>query len=141
MGISKLGKCQFTRSGVRIGVMVEPPASRPLRFEAAVQRPLSVVYRSEAGAWEGHDFTVEVVAAREGLDPFDVVVDFRGLEAALDDLLAPLQGRLLEDLGLKDPLDLAHRLAAALGPKVAAPARIREVALTDGRGRRLALRW
>ena len=120
--------------------MVEPPASRPLRFEAAVQRPLSVVYRSAAGAWEGHDFTVEVIVAREGLDAFDVVVDFRDLEAALDALLEPMQGRLLEDLGIKDPMDLARRLAAALDSRVAAPARLLEVGLTDGRGRRLALR-
>jgi 6-pyruvoyl-tetrahydropterin synthase len=114
--------------------------SPPLRFEAAVQRPLSVVYRSAGGGWEGHDYTVEVIAARTGLDGFDVVVDFRDLEAALDALLAPFQGRLLEDLGLGGPLDLARRLADELAPRVPAPARIQEVALTDGRGRRLALR-
>ena len=108
--------------------------SPPLRFEAAVQRPLSVVYRSAGGGWEGHDYTVEVIAARLGLDGFDVVVDFRDLEAALDAILAPVQGRLLEDLGL------AGRLAEELAPRVPAPARIQEVALTDGRGRRLALR-
>lgn len=112
----------------------------PLRFEAAVQRQLSVVYRSAGGGWEGHDFTVEVIACRQGLDGYDVVVDFRDLEAALDALLAPFQGRLLADLGLRDPLDLARRLAAELAPKVPAPARLSEVALTDGRGRRLALR-
>src|SRR5208283_435433 len=115
-----------------------PPA--PLRFEAAVQRPLSVAYRTAAGGWEGHDFTVEVVTVREGLDRFDVVMDFRELEAALDALLAPLQGRLLDDLGLAGPLDLARRLAGGLAAKVPAPARLAEVALTDGRGRRLALR-
>jgi 6-pyruvoyl-tetrahydropterin synthase len=118
---------------------MEQPAPS-LRFEAAVQRQLSVVYRSAAGGWEGHDYTVEVIAARQGLDGFDVVVDFRDLEAALDALLAPLQGQLLADLGLRDPLDLARRLADELGPKVPAPARLAEVALTDGRGRRLALR-
>lgn len=105
-----------------------------------MQRQLSVVYRSAGGRWEGHDFTVEVIAARQGLDGFDVVVDFRDLEAELDALLAPLQGQLLADLGLRDPLDLARRLACELGPKVPAPARLTEVALTDGRGRRLALR-
>ena len=114
--------------------------SPQLRFEAAVQRPLSVVYRSAAGGWEGHDFTVEVIASRLGLDPFDVVVDFRDLEAALDAILKPLQGRLLADLGLRDPLDLARKLADQLGPTVPAPARLTEVALTDGRGRRLSLR-
>jgi hypothetical protein len=81
-----------------------------------------------------------VIAIREGLDGYDVVMDFRDLEAALDALLAPLQGRLLADLGLRDPVELARQLAGAQAPKVPAPARLAEVALTDGRGRRLALR-
>jgi 6-pyruvoyl-tetrahydropterin synthase len=119
---------------------MDPRPAPPLQFEAAVQRPLSVVYRDPAGGWEGHDYTVEVVAARQGLDGYDVVMDFRELEAALDELLTPLQGRLLADLGLQDPLELARRLATALSPRVAAPARLAEVSLTDGRGRRLALR-
>jgi hypothetical protein len=109
-----------------------------LHFEAAVTRPLSVVFRS-GEAWEGHDYTVEVVAARQGLDGFDVVVDFRDLEAALDRSLAPLQGRLLSDLALAGPLALAQRLLADLAPFVPAPARLKEVALTDGRGRRMAV--
>lgn len=114
-------------------------APAPLHFEAAVTRPLSVVFRA-GEAWEGHDYTVEVVAARQGLDGFDVVVDFRDLEAALDRSLAPLQGRLLSDLGLSGPLALAQRLIADLAPFVPAPARLQEVALTDGRGRRMAVR-
>ena len=105
-----------------------------------MQRPLSVVFRSAAGGWEGHDYAVEVVASRQGLDSYDVVVDFRDLEASLDELLLPLQGRLLSDLGFKDPLDLAQKLAVELAPRVPAPARLSEVALTDGRGRRLAIR-
>ena len=109
-------------------------------FQAAVERPLSVVFRTADGAWEGHDYRVEVITARQGLDGFDVVVDFRDLEAAMDALLTPLQGRLLSDLGLEGPLALARRLVADLAPTVPAPARIVEVALTDGRGRRLAVR-
>jgi hypothetical protein len=112
----------------------------PMLFEAAVQRPLSVVYRSPGGRWEGHDYQVEVVVTRLGLDSYDVVMDFRELEAALDRLLEPLQGRLLEELGLAGPLELAGHLAAQLAPCVPAPARLAEVGLTDGRGRRLALR-
>jgi len=111
----------------------------PLHFEAAVTRPLSVVFRS-GDAWEGHDYTVEVVTARQGLDGFDVVVDFRDLEAALDRSLAPLQRRLLSDQGLDGPLSLAQRLLAELTPFVPSPARLKEVALTDGTGRRLAVR-
>lgn len=109
-----------------------------LMFEAAVTRPLSVVYQA-GGRWEGHDYTVEVVAERRGLDGFDVVVDFRDLEAALDRSLEPLHGRLLSDLGLEGPLALAQRLMAELAPFVPAPARLKEVALTDGRGRRMAV--
>lgn len=110
-----------------------------LHFEAAVTRPLSVVFRS-GDTWEGHDYLVEVVTTRQGLDPFDVVVDFRDLEAALDRSLAPLQGRLLSDLGLAGPLALAQRLLAELTPFVPPPARLKEVALTDGTGRRLVVR-
>jgi len=111
-----------------------------LHFEAAVERPLSVVFRREDGTWEGHDYRVEVITARRGLDAFDVVMDFRDLEAALDRILAPFQGRLLSDLDLDGPRALAERLAAELMPLVPPPARLSEIALTDGRGRRLALR-
>ena len=113
-------------------------SSSPLHFEAAVSRPLSVVFKI-GETWEGHDYTVEVVTARQGLDAFDVVVDFRDLEAALDRSLAPLQGRLLSELGLDGPLALAQRLLAELAPFVPDPARLKEVALTDGTGRRLAV--
>lgn len=116
--------------------MTNPSA---LHFEAAVIRPLSVVFKT-GPAWEGHDYTVEVVAGRQGLDPFDVVVDFRALEAALDRSLAPLRGRLLSELGLEGPLALARHLLAELAPCVPAPARLKELALTDGTGRRLAVR-
>lgn len=117
------------------------PAPRPgLQFEAAVERPLSVVFRTEDGRWEGHDYRVEVIATRVGLDGFDVVVDFRELEAALDALLAPLRGRMLGELGLDGPMALTRMLADALAPNVPPPARLSEVALTDGQGRRLAYR-
>lgn len=114
--------------------------SNAYRFQAAVERPLSVVFRGPGGSWEGHDYTVEVITERMGLDGYDVVVDFRDLEAALDALLAPLHGQLLPELGLAGPRELAQRILSELGPTVSAPARLAEVALTDGRGRRLALR-
>lgn len=118
--------------------MSPTPASR-FRFQAAVERPLSVVFRNPDGRWEGHDYQVEVLAERQGLDAFDVVVDFRDLEMALDGMLAPLNGCLLSDLGLDSPLALAHQLLAGLAPSVSAPARLVSVSLTDGRGRRLSL--
>ncbi len=117
-----------------------PAPPTVLRFEAAVERPLSVVYRGADGTWQGHDYRVEVIAARQGLDGFDVVVDFRDLEAALDALLEPLRGHLLGELGLQGPMDLVRLLATELALKVPPPARLAEVALTDGQGRRLAYR-
>ena len=114
--------------------------SEAFAFEAAVERPLSVVFRRADGAWEGHDYLVEVVAGREGLDAMDVVVDFRDLEATLDALLAPMQGKLLSDLGLDGPLALAEQLARGLAPTLAAPAKLVSLALIDGRGRRLAIK-
>lgn len=115
-------------------------SSAHLHFEAAVERPLSVVFRTVDGAWEGHDYKVEVVTSRQGLDGFDVVMDFRDLEAAMDRLLAPMQGKLLSELGLEGPLALAEKVARELASVVPAPARLQEVALTDGRGRRMSVR-
>jgi 6-pyruvoyl-tetrahydropterin synthase len=114
--------------------------SGQFRFSAAVERPLSAVFRTQEGAWEGHDYRVEVVVERTGLDGFDVVMDFRDLEADLDRILAPFQGRLLSELDLDGPLSLARRLLAGLAPGVPAGARLAEVALTDGTGRRLAVK-
>ncbi len=111
-----------------------------LSFDAAVERPLSVVFQTSDGGWEGHDYTVEVVTSRQGLDAFDVVMDFRELEVVMDRTLAPLQGKLLSELGLVGPLELARKLADELAPHVPSPARLTEVALTDGRGRRIAVR-
>ncbi len=114
--------------------------SSRFRFAAAVERPLSAVFQTRDGAWEGHDYRVEVVAERRGLDGFEVVMDFRDLEAHLDRLLAPFQGRLLAEHDLDGPLALARRLLADLAPSVPAGARLAEVALTDGTGRRLTVR-
>lgn len=110
-----------------------------LTFQAAVERPLSAVFRRNDGVWEGHDYHVEVVTERQGLDGYDVVMDFRELEKALDRRLAPLNGRLLEEVGLGGPVDLARKLLAELEPIVPAPARLVEIALIDGAGRRISV--
>lgn len=115
-------------------------ARSDLHFQAAVERPLSVAFRTPSGAWEGHDYRVEVVTERRGLDAVDVVMDFRALEAALDTWLAPVSGQLLSEAGFSGPVDLAQRLLAELAPQVPAPARLVEVALIDGRGYRLSVK-
>lgn len=115
-------------------------AKSDLHFQAAVARPLSVVFCTPEGTWEGHDYQVEVVTERQGLDAMEVVMDFRVLEAALDRWLAPLSGKLLSEAGLDGPLHLAQRLLEELAPKVPPPARLVEVALIDGRGCRLSVK-
>lgn len=112
-----------------------PAPSTPV-FQAAVERPLSVVFQTPEG-FEGHDYKVEIIAERQGLDAYDVVVDFRDLEAALDACLAPMDRRVAE---VASPLALAELLAGRLAGAVPPPARLAEVALTDGRGRRVSVR-
>jgi 6-pyruvoyl tetrahydropterin synthase len=118
---------------------IMPSPKDELCFQAAVERPLSAVFRTPGGAWEGHDYRVEAITQRQGLDAFDVVVDFRALESALDAALAPLQGRLLSDAGVDSPLELAERLLKELAAHVPAPAKLVEVALVDGSGRRISV--
>lgn len=120
--------------------MAPHPQPTSLIFQAAVERPLSMVFRKSDGTWEGHDYRVEAVVERPGLDAFDVVMDFRDLEAALDARLAPMAGRLLADLGMKDPSELAARLFRDLSSHVPAPAHLTEITLTDGTGRKIGVR-
>ncbi len=110
------------------------------KFEAAVQRPLSIVFRHPNGAWEGHDYLIEVVTERQGLDSFDVVMDFRELESHLDALLDPFRGKLLSDSGINDPIELAQHLARELEKQVPHPAQIKEINLIDGHQQRLTYR-
>lgn len=110
-----------------------------LVFQAAVECAFSAVFNRDDGTWEGHDFKVEVVVERAGLDQFDVVMDFRCLEKVLMELLAPMRGRLLSELGISNPLHLAEQLMNDLAPKVPEPARLHSLSLTDGSGRRLSL--
>ena len=120
--------------------MAPAPQPTSLIFQAAVERPLSTVFCHANGTWEGHDYRVEAIVERPGLDAFDVVMDFRDLEAALDAQLAPMAGRLLSELGMKDPSELAQRLFRNLAPHVPGPAHLTEVTLTDGAGRKVAVR-
>jgi len=115
-------------------------AEPPLIFQAAVERLLSLAFQNGAGQWEGHDYCVTAVAEREGLDEHGLVVDFRELEAALNAALDAMRGRALGELGLDGPMDAAKKIAEALAPTIRPPARLAEVSLQDGAGRRITLR-
>jgi hypothetical protein len=110
-----------------------------MHFLAAVERTLSLAFRNQDGAWEGHDDTVTVVAERDGLNDADVVVDFRTLEADLDRALALMRGPSAQEPDLDGPLDAAKRIAEAIAPSIAPPARLAYVSLQDGAGRRVTL--
>lgn len=114
--------------------------TNPLCFQAAVERPFSAVIRRPDNTWEGHDWQVEVVAERIGLDSFDVVVDFRDLEAALDALLVPLQNCLLNEHQINSPQALAQHIFDALAPKILQPAHLSSLSLKDGSGKRITLK-
>jgi 6-pyruvoyl-tetrahydropterin synthase len=110
------------------------------RFQAAVERQLPLAFQNEDGQWEGHDYCVTAVAERKGLDSHGLVVDFRVLEAALSSVLETMRGHSLGELGLNGPLDAAKKIADALAPVIEPPARLAEVFLQDGAGRRITLR-
>jgi len=112
----------------------------PLRFQAAVERRLSLAFQNGDGQWEGHDYCVTAVAERNGLDEHGLVVDFRTLEAALDSALEAIRGRSLGELGLDGPMEVAKKIASALAPTIEAPVRLAEVSLQDGEGKRITLR-
>ena len=114
-------------------------APAPHRFQAAVERRLSLVFQTPDGRWEGHDYRVTVVTERTGLNELDVVMDFRELEAALNSALDPMRGYSLGELGMNEPLDVAKRIAGTLAPSIAPPARLAAVSLQDGTGRRITL--
>lgn len=80
------------------------------------------------------------VAEREGLDGHGLVVDFRELEAALNSVLDAMRGHALGELGLDGPIDAAKKIADALAPTIESPARLAEVSLQDGAGRKVTLR-
>ena len=115
-------------------------ASSDLRFQAAVERSLSLAFRNQEGALESRDYTVTVVAERVGLDESDVVIDFRILDATLDAVLEPMRGRTLQELGMDAPMDVTKRIAEAIAPSIAPPAALAAVSIQDGAGRRVTLK-
>ena len=64
------------------------------RFSAAHQLRL---YDGSLEPLHGHNWRVKVTVAAGGLDPIGVVMDFHELERVVDEILAPLHNRHLND--------------------------------------------
>jgi hypothetical protein len=110
------------------------------RFQAAVERPLSLARPNPNGQMESRDYIVTVVAERVGLDELDVVMDFRILEVALDSALGPIHGHSLHELGMDEPLDAVKKIAEVLIPSMKPPVKLAAVSLRDEAGRGITLR-
>jgi len=109
-------------------------------FQAAVELPLSLVFRANDGQWEGHDYCVTVVVERHGLDENDVVMDFRALEYELKNILDPMRGHSLGELGMNEPLDVARMIVNKINPVIKLPVKLASVSLQDGTGRRITIK-
>jgi hypothetical protein len=114
--------------------------SATIYFEAAVKRQL-VLARGVADEYFGEvrKMTVEVVVASEKLDQYDVVVDFRDLEMALDEQLKPMHDSLSNDVGVGDILKVASKLANKLSFIVPKSSKVKEINFIDNNGRRVSL--
>jgi hypothetical protein len=120
--------------------MNESILSAPLYFEAAVQRKLLLAGVPSGSCLDDKEIIVEVIAASERLNRYDVVVDFRELEAALDEQLILLQDNLPNNFGIRDMLLVASRLAEKIEPIMPALSKIMEISFIYNCGRRISLR-
>jgi 6-pyruvoyltetrahydropterin/6-carboxytetrahydropterin synthase len=74
-----------------------------MTFEVGASRPLRALHRLPWGTEaerqpHHHDYRVDVVVEREGLDDRGVVCDLDALGAGLDDVIGRLEGRDLDDI-------------------------------------------
>jgi 6-pyruvoyl-tetrahydropterin synthase len=74
-----------------------------MSFEVGASRPLRALHRLPWGTEEErqpheHDYRIEVLVERDGLDDRGVVCDLDVLFAGLDDVLGRLQGRDLDEI-------------------------------------------
>jgi 6-pyruvoyltetrahydropterin/6-carboxytetrahydropterin synthase len=74
-----------------------------MSFEVGASRPLRALHRLPWGSEaerrpHEHDYRIEVVVARDGLDQRGVVCDLDVLRAGLDDVLGRLEGRDLDEI-------------------------------------------
>ena len=74
-----------------------------MTFEVGASRPLRALHRLPWGTEaerrpHAHDYRIDVVVERAGLDDRGVVCDLDILRAALDDVLGRLEGRDLDEI-------------------------------------------
>jgi len=80
----------------------------------------------------GHNWTVKVTVMAEKLDAIGVVMDFHALERLVDEIMAPLHNRHLNEAALLSGLNpSAENVALAIGKSLKLPAnasaRLKEV--------------
>ena len=78
-----------------------------MSFEVGASRPLRALHRLPWGTEaerepHEHDYRIEVVVERDGLDDRGVVCDLDVLRAGLDDVLGRLEGRDLDEIRPSD---------------------------------------
>ena len=74
-----------------------------MSFEVGASKPLRALHRLPWGSEperepHEHDYRIEVVVERDGLDELGVVCDLDALRAGLDDVLGRLEGRDLDEI-------------------------------------------
>ncbi len=112
-------------------------------FEISVQRTFSaahaLVVRGVRETLHGHDWRLTAVVAGDSLDEDGLLCDFHAIEAALDEVIAPLRNANLNEVGPFRNVNpsaeqvarhVAQRLAASLPPDV----RLSRVSVTEAPG-------
>ena len=98
-------------------------------FEVGASMPLRALHRLPWGTEverepHEHEYRIEVVVQRAGLDERGVVCDLDILKAALDDVVGRLEGRDLDEIGTQEEEGVTvERLARWLHGELAAPVR------------------
>jgi len=93
-------------------------------------------YEGNCERLHGHNWQVEVTVASEVLDDRGIALDFRAIKSAVNDLLAGLDHRYLNEVSPFDRLNpssenLARYLFEEMEKKVPPPARMARVAVWE----------
>lgn len=88
-----------------------------MTFEVGASKPLRALHRLPWGTEaerqpHEHEYRIEVVVEREGLDELGVVCDLDVLRAGLDDVLGRLEGRDLDEIRPEDAEGVTVELLA-----------------------------